>query len=91
MRHTPVIRAATLAVLIVASAGAQSGPADKHLALVRSLYSGERALETVAFLDKFVRWPGNVGFDSSIAHVASRLAAAGYIEEAKAKPTDRLT
>jgi aminopeptidase YwaD len=91
MRQAPVIRAAALIMLAAASAGAQSGPADKHLALVRPLYSGERALETVAFLDKFVRWPGNIGFDSSIAHVASRLAAAGYVEESHAKPTDRLT
>ena len=37
MRHASVIRAATLGLLVVASVGAQSGPADKHLALVRPL------------------------------------------------------
>jgi hypothetical protein len=58
---------------------------------VRARFSGARALETVAYLDRFVRWPGNAGFDSSIYHVAVRLAAAGFIEKSAAKPTDRLT
>ena len=68
-----------------------AGPAERHLALVRARYSGERALETVAYLDRFVRWPGNAGFDSSIYHVAARLAAAGFVEKSAARPADRLT
>ena len=89
-----VLLPATLAgvYLTVASNGlAQAGPAAKHLALVRARFSGAKAYETVAYLDRFVRWPGNAGFDSSIAHVAARLAAAGYVEQSTAKPTDRLT
>jgi hypothetical protein len=70
---------------------ATAGPADRHLALVRPRFSGERALETVAFMDHYVRWPGNAGFDSSIANVARGLAAAGYVEASAAKPADRLT
>lgn len=94
MHHT--FRACALAVAAsalwpITSLRAQGGPADRHLELVRARYSGQRAYETVAYLDKFVRWPGNAGFDSSIFHVASRLAAAGYVEESHAKPTDRLT
>ena len=59
-------------------------------AAVRPLYSGERAKETVAFLDRFVRWPGNRGFDASIAHIAERLERAGFVREARASAGDRL-
>ena len=68
-----------------------AGIADREFAAVRPLLSGTRAKETVTYLDRFVRWPGNPGFDSSIMHVAARLAAAGYVEQSTAKPTDRLT
>jgi len=71
--------------------GAAAGIADVEFAAVRPLLSGARAKETVAYLDRFVRWPGNPGFDSSIAHVAARLAAAGYVEQSVARPADRLT
>lgn len=64
---------------------------SRAFAAVRPVLSGARAMETVAYLDRFVRWPGNPGFDSSIAHVAGRLAAAGYVEQSVARPTDRLT
>ena len=67
------------------------GIADLYFAVVRPVLSGARAKETVAYMEKFVRWPGNPGFDSSIAHVAARLAAAGYVDQASAKPADRLT
>ena len=72
-------------------AGQSKGPAARHLALVRAKFSGDRAMETVAFLDKFVRWPGNAGFDSSIYHIASKLARAGFVERSAAKTADRLT
>lgn len=68
-----------------------SGVADRIFAAVRPALSGDRAKETVAYLDRFVRWPGNAGFDSSIMHVAARLAAAGYAEQSVATPADRLT
>jgi hypothetical protein len=87
----PVLLALTLHAARPVVAAAQSGPAAKHLALVRPRFSGPKAYETVAYLDHFVRWPGNAGFDSSIAHVAAHLAAAGYVEQSEAKPTDRLT
>jgi len=73
-----------------ATARAQ-GIADREFAAVRPLLSGGRAKETVAYMEKFVRWPGNPGFDSSIAHVAAHLAAAGYVEQSQARATDRLT
>ena len=59
--------------------------------LVRSAYSGDRALSTVAFVEQRWRWPGNRGFEESIDHIAEQLRAAGYVDEKTAKPTDRLT
>ncbi len=52
--------------------------------------SGERARETVAFVEQFFRLPGNPGFDASIDTVAAVLRSAGYVEESRAAPTDRL-
>jgi hypothetical protein len=51
---------------------------------ITALTDGERARSTVAYLDQFVRWPGNRGFDASIAHLAEQLEAAGYVEESVA-------
>ena len=63
-----------------------------HLSeLVRESYDGDRAFQTVAFLDKHVRWPGNEGFDASIEHVAETLQAAGYVLESEATSADRMT
>ncbi len=59
--------------------------------LVRPLYSGVKAFETVAYLDQFVRWPGNRGFDASIAHIAERLEAAGYVRDDRARSDATLT
>ncbi|MHB1297352.1 MAG: M28 family peptidase [Gemmatimonadaceae bacterium] len=84
--------AAVLSSLAAATADAQrnaAAPATRSSAsptaaiaeLVRPAYSGERAKETVAYLDQFVRWPGNRGFDASIAHIAERLEAAGYVRD----------
>jgi aminopeptidase YwaD len=81
------VRAATLVLAAGLAAGtapalqAQDSPTAAIAALVRPAYSGERAKETVAFLDQFVRWPGNRGFDASIAHIAERLEAAGYVRD----------
>lgn len=52
--------------------------------------SGDRALETVAFVEQFFRLPGNPGFDASIDTVAALLRAAGYVEASRARPGDRL-
>jgi aminopeptidase YwaD len=58
---------------------------------VRALYSGERALETLASMDGRFRLPGNSGFDASIRQVASALAGAGYVDERHAGPDAPLT
>ena len=97
MRNSPSTRArasrvAALTFLVAAVAQAQApGPADQHRSNVKGRVSGSKALETVAWLDRFVRWPGNPGFDSSIVHIADRLASAGFVEQSKAKAGDRMT
>ena len=81
--------AVTLACAIIV-AGQVSAQETEHSVTatiadtVRATYEGERAFETVEFLDQYVRWPGNNGFDASIDHIAARLAAIGYVEESGA-------
>ncbi|MBI3566975.1 MAG: M28 family peptidase [Gemmatimonadetes bacterium] len=92
MRFPALGGAAALLVVPHFLAAQPAAPtAPVRLERVRSLYSAARAYETVAYLDRFVRWPGNAGFDSSIMHIAGQLAAAGYVEQSKAHPDDRLT
>jgi hypothetical protein len=67
-----------------------ASPSARFFRLVAPRYSGDRAKETVAFLDQFVRWPGNRGFDASIDHIAERLERAGYVREDRAAPDTRL-
>ena len=87
-----------LAALSPREAVAQAAPASspppavsRLFDAVRSAYSGDRALSTVAFVEQRWRWPGNRGFEESIDHVVEQLRAAGYVDEKTAKPTDRLT
>ena len=74
-----------------AAAQASSSPAAPYWPLVRERFLGDRAKETVAFLDQFARWPGNRGFNASVAHIVERLRRAGYVAESVATPDDRLT
>lgn len=57
---------------------------------IHSQFSGERALETVSFVERHWRVPGNTGFNSSITQVAGILERAGYVAEERAQPGDRL-
>jgi hypothetical protein len=59
-------------------------------AAIRAQFSGERALETVAFVERYFRLPGNTGFNASITQVAGVLERAGYVLEERARPGDRL-
>ena len=58
---------------------------------MRSELSGDRALATTAFVAQYWRVAGNTGFNATIARVAGILDSAGFVLEARAKPTDRLT
>ncbi len=73
------------------AASSAASPTAALAELVRPRYSGQNAFATVAFLDRFVRWPGNRGFDASIAHIAERLEAAGYVREDRAAKDALLT
>jgi hypothetical protein len=53
--------------------------------------SGDRAFATVNYVQEFYRNPASRGFDASIDTVVQLLKHAGYVEEAQAKPGDRLT
>ena len=57
---------------------------------LRPVISGDKALETVAFVERFWRVPGNAGFNSSITQVASQLERAGFVLEGRARAGDRL-
>ena len=89
--HTTLGIAAFACAAATLSAQPAGSPAAPYWPLVRARYSGDKAKETVAFLDQYVRWPGNRGFDASIAHIVERLERAGYVNEAKAAAGDRLT
>lgn len=65
--------------------------AEQTFALTRPLFSGDRALATVAYMDGYFRVPGNTGFNGTIRRVEEILKAAGYVEEKQAKPGARLT
>ena len=62
----------------------------RYFDLVRAELSGDRARTTVGFVEQFFRVPGNAGFNASIDSVVGVLRAAGYVEQARATPTDRL-
>lgn len=67
------------------------GRVEAYADAVRTAYSGERALDVVAFVAPKWRVPGNSGFDASILHVAALLDEAGYVEEDRAAPGQPLT
>ncbi|MFT5143037.1 MAG: aminopeptidase YwaD [Rhodothermales bacterium] len=68
-----------------------SSPTHELADRVADRFSGDRAFETVAYMDQFVRWPGNRGFDASVHHIAERLAEAGFVREDEAPENAPLT
>jgi len=55
----------------------------EYQGFARRTFDGERARDFVAFMDQYVRLPGNEGFDASIMKVIEELEAAGYRNEAE--------
>ena len=86
---------ACLTLLIAPLAAQRAKPAVSPFATITvpiaKELSGVKALGTVAFVEQFFRLPGNRGFDASIDTVVQLLTRAGYVAEAKVRPTDRLT
>jgi len=64
---------------------------ERYFHEVRASYSGDRAMEIVAFMEGKFRVPGNSGFDASIARVAELLDGAGFVAENEAGPEAPLT
>lgn len=62
----------------------------RYFGLVRGEYSGDRARQTVAFVEQYFRIPGNTGFNASIDSVVGVLRGAGYVDASRAAPGDRL-
>ena len=85
--------AAVAAAMPVAAQARRQTPAavQHYFDLTRPLFSGDRAYDQVAFMDRYFRWPGNTGFNASIRRVEDILKQAGYVEESKAKKGDVLT
>ena len=82
-------RAAVAVAISVAPVAAQVRPetpavVKRYLELTRPLFSGQRAFDQVAFMDRYFRWPGNTGFNASIDRVEGILRSAGYVEETTA-------
>src|ERR1700755_670189 len=91
----PALAAPACAAFLATSAAAprRDSPAavKRYFSLVRPVFDGQKAYDQVAFMDQYFRGPGNTGFTASIRRVEDTLKAAGYVEEAKAKPADALT
>ncbi|MCB0493168.1 MAG: M28 family peptidase [Cyclobacteriaceae bacterium] len=64
---------------------------NTYFKLVRPEFKGDVAYETTAFVEKYWRVAGNTGFNESVYRIVAQLEEAGYVLEAKAEPTDRLT
>src|SRR5262245_9682610 len=91
-----LVRLVVLVALIIApcEAPAQRTPppaVQRYFALTRPAFSGDRARNVVAFMDRYFRIPGNTGFNATLDTVAKILTAAGYVEQSKATAADRLT
>lgn len=91
MTRSTILRSAIALVLSatpvtpVTAQRATTPPAvTRYFDLVRPLFSGQRAYDQVAFMDRYFRWPGNEGFNASIRRVEETLKAAGYVEETSA-------
>src|SRR5690554_999340 len=59
--------------------------------MVDAEFDGQKAYETVAYVEQFFRVVGNDGFDNSIYFVENILKNEGFVEESEATATDRLT
>ncbi|MDZ7631999.1 MAG: M28 family peptidase [Gemmatimonadaceae bacterium] len=90
-RRLALAAALTLTIPPLVAQSRDVSPAAPYWSGVRERFSGARAKETVAVLDRHVRWPGNRGFDASIVHIVERLEQAGYVSESRATAASRLT
>ena len=86
--------AVALSTAVVPAAAQRPAPPPaiaRDFSLVRPEYSGQNALDVVAFMDHYFRVPGNTGFNASLDTVRAILHAAGYQNEDSASAGARLT
>lgn len=85
-----------LSILLMSCLSCQT-PATKtktqsdYFEIARTHVTGDLAYSTTAYVEQFWRIAGNTGFNKSIDGVVEQLEDAGYVDEAKATETDRLT
>lgn len=61
-----------------------------YFSLIDKDFNGEKALETVAYIEQYFRVVGNEGFNNSIHYVEDILKREGFVEESNASSKDRL-
>ncbi|MFC3880549.1 M28 family peptidase [Algoriphagus namhaensis] len=92
MRHLLVFFLASLAIVSQSYAQEESLPATySYFDLVRPVFSGQKAYETVSFVEKYWRLAGNTGFNETVFLLATELEKAGYVLEEKANADTRFT
>lgn len=69
----------------------KSTTVDGYYPLLRTIYNGDNAYNTVAFVEKYWRIAGNTGFNESIYHVEKILQQAGFKKETKGEADGPLT
>ncbi len=81
----------SLILLTVTARGYQDNDFFKeYYEKVDGVFDEQEAFNTVAFIEKYWRIPGNTGFNESIYHVVERLEKAGFILEDEADSSARL-
>ncbi len=81
----------TVSILGIISCFGQNKNTEEYFELVRPLFTGELAYETVDFVEKYWRVAGNTGFNKTVYRIAEKLEKAGYVLEENATQNDRLT
>lgn len=93
--NSPVMKKYILFLLFVNSLAfvhaQKSSTIDGYYPLLRNLYNGDNAYQTVAFVEKYWRFAGNTGFTQSIYHVEKILKDAGFKKEINGEADGPLT
>lgn len=80
-------------LIISATSFAQNLPlqkvTDPYFEIVRPVFKGDLAYETVALVEQYWRIAGNTGFNKAVFKIAKELESAGYVLEENAKHNDR--
>lgn len=69
----------------------KSTAVDGYYPLLRAVYNGDNAYNTVGFVEKYWRIAGNTGFNESIFHVEKILQQAGFQKETSGEADGPLT